>query len=327
MENSIISISNTMNVNVIFCRRSDIRTYKAVQASTRLTQMARMLTEGNKIGLLLEGKNTGKCLVKVFSTEKSGISADDFIWAFENCAMVQPSDDQMDSYFMSGIVKRYKLNESEISNAYVYDRMMAVSSEDDLGSPVCHEPCENYLRAVTELFMMGAKIEITIDAKDEKENAVIIEVPGEIPIRIKTMLSIAFPNSELINFGAENEPLPDGQLSYSFIHGFIENTLLCLMKQYPNIDPIKSLLYSEALDDEDYASVDYIGIEDMELSIRVYNALKRAGINTIGDLRKSSESELLNTRNLGKKGFFEVVEKLMDYGISNIDLAEYGFYD
>ncbi len=56
-------------------------------------------------------------------------------------------------------------------------------------------------------------------------------------------------------------------------------------------------------------------IEEMELSVRSYNCLKRAGIDTIGDLAQKSKSEMMKVRNMGAKSMEEVISKLEAYGI------------
>ena len=55
-------------------------------------------------------------------------------------------------------------------------------------------------------------------------------------------------------------------------------------------------------------------IEDMDLSVRSFNCLKRAGINTIQDLTKRSKDDMLKVRNLGLKSLEEVIKKLEDLG-------------
>ena len=55
-------------------------------------------------------------------------------------------------------------------------------------------------------------------------------------------------------------------------------------------------------------------IEDLDLSVRYFNCLKRAGINTVDDLINKSEEEMMKVRNLGKKSFDEVKEKLQSLG-------------
>ena len=56
-------------------------------------------------------------------------------------------------------------------------------------------------------------------------------------------------------------------------------------------------------------------IEELELSVRSFNCLKRAGIATVEDLTNKSESDMLKVRNLGKKSFDEVVAKLHSLGL------------
>jgi len=56
-------------------------------------------------------------------------------------------------------------------------------------------------------------------------------------------------------------------------------------------------------------------IEDMDLSVRSYNCLKRANINTVEDLIMRSEDDMLKVRNLGRKSLDEVINKLRSYGL------------
>lgn len=62
-------------------------------------------------------------------------------------------------------------------------------------------------------------------------------------------------------------------------------------------------------------------IEEMELSVRSYNCLKRAGIETIGDLAKKTKADMLKVRNMGAKSLEEVLQKMESYGI-NLDNNE-----
>ena len=58
-----------------------------------------------------------------------------------------------------------------------------------------------------------------------------------------------------------------------------------------------------------------MSIEDLELSVRSYNCLKRAGISKVEDLANKTEAEMLKVRNLGKKSFDEVTNKLHSLGL------------
>ncbi|MDB5085261.1 MAG: DNA-directed polymerase subunit alpha [Bacilli bacterium] len=57
-------------------------------------------------------------------------------------------------------------------------------------------------------------------------------------------------------------------------------------------------------------------IEELDLSVRSYNCLKRAGINTVQELCSKTEEEMMKVRNLGRKSLEEVQEKLLDLGLS-----------
>ena len=57
-------------------------------------------------------------------------------------------------------------------------------------------------------------------------------------------------------------------------------------------------------------------IEELELSVRSYNCLKRANINTIGELMLKSEDDMIKVRNLGKKSLDEVEQKLLALGVA-----------
>lgn len=57
-------------------------------------------------------------------------------------------------------------------------------------------------------------------------------------------------------------------------------------------------------------------IEELDLSVRSYNCLKRAGINTVEELTEKTEDDMMKVRNLGKKSLEEVIQKLDELGIS-----------
>ena len=67
-------------------------------------------------------------------------------------------------------------------------------------------------------------------------------------------------------------------------------------------------------DDKDKGKILEMTIEELDLSVRSFNCLKRAGINTVDDLINKSEEEMMKVRNLGRKSFEEVRDKLTSLG-------------
>ncbi len=68
-------------------------------------------------------------------------------------------------------------------------------------------------------------------------------------------------------------------------------------------------------DDNKQQKILEMSIDDMDLSQRSYNCLKRAGIHTVDDLVKKSEDDMLRVRNLGRKSLDEIIAKLNSYGL------------
>ena len=84
----------------------------------------------------------------------------------------------------------------------------------------------------------------------------------------------------------------------------------------PAVSPIASAEVEVEKTEEE--EVPTMTIEELELSVRAYNCLKRASINSMAELLKKSEHDLLNIKNFGKKSSDEVIERLHHFGL---DLA------
>ena len=68
-------------------------------------------------------------------------------------------------------------------------------------------------------------------------------------------------------------------------------------------------------DDDNKEKVLEMTIEELDLSVRSFNCLKRAGINTVEDLIGKSEEDMMKVRNLGRKSLEEVINKLNGLGL------------
>ena len=81
-------------------------------------------------------------------------------------------------------------------------------------------------------------------------------------------------------------------------------------------DSIKEMDILVKNEDDKQQKILAMAIEEMDLSVRSYNCLKRANIHTVEDLTKKTEDEMLKVRNLGRKSLDEVILKLQSYGLS-----------
>ena len=77
----------------------------------------------------------------------------------------------------------------------------------------------------------------------------------------------------------------------------------------------KQIITEKVEDKKDTQSTD-MSIDELELSVRSYNCLKRAGINTVEELCSKTPEDMMKVRNLGKKSLEEVLAKLKELGLS-----------
>ncbi len=69
-------------------------------------------------------------------------------------------------------------------------------------------------------------------------------------------------------------------------------------------------------EEDDTVKVLELNIDELELSVRSYNCLKRAGINTVEELTNKTADDMMKVRNLGRKSLEEVLAKLKELGLS-----------
>ena len=81
-------------------------------------------------------------------------------------------------------------------------------------------------------------------------------------------------------------------------------------------ETIKDLDILIKTEDDKQQQILKMAIEEMDLSVRSYNCLKRANIHTVEDLTKKTEDDMLKVRNLGRKSLEEVIQKLDSYGLA-----------
>ena len=81
-------------------------------------------------------------------------------------------------------------------------------------------------------------------------------------------------------------------------------------------DNAKETIVLTEKEDNNKEKILEMSIEEMDLSVRSYNCLKRAGINTVEDLVNKSEDEMIKVRNLGRKSLEEVLHRLSDFGLA-----------
>ncbi len=102
------------------------------------------------------------------------------------------------------------------------------------------------------------------------------------------------------------EAVSDGsQILINYLDFFTQ--LPDLDEEVPEVDEVE-----EESDDEEILSMT---VEELDLSLRSFNCLKRAGINTVGEIVETDADELSKIKNFGKKSFIEVETKIQELGL------------
>ena len=186
--------------------------------------------------------------------------------------------------------------------------------------------------------------DITIETgKGYRTVDVLKENKGSIPIDLLP-IDATFMPIKRVSYNVENTRVGDvidydkltleiwsnGSIDVSSALSQAANLLIEHFMQIASITGQPAILPSQHVIEEveEEAQAPSISIEDLELSVRAYNCLKRASINSLAELLKKSEHDLLNIKNFGKKSSDEVVEKLRTFGLDlmpspeGVDLGE-----
>ena len=108
----------------------------------------------------------------------------------------------------------------------------------------------------------------------------------------------------------------DGSVSPREAVASAGTTMAELVNLFSELSETPGLSLGPAESEDAEEGVKSLPIEELQLSVRSYNCLKREGVNTVGDLVQKSEPELTDIRNFGQKSIEEVKAKLEDMGLS-----------
>lgn len=159
---------------------------------------------------------------------------------------------------------------------------------------------------------------------------VLKENKGSLPVDMLP-IDASFMPIKRVSYNVENTRVGDvidydklileiwsnGSIDVSNALSYAANLLIEQFMQIAAITGQPTVLVNQHVieEEEEEEATPSISIEDLELSVRAYNCLKRASINSLGELLKKSEHDLLNIKNFGKKSSDEVIEKLHQVGL------------
>lgn len=216
----------------------------------------------------------------IYLDSDNEVSTDEFDWIFNNYAKVIP-----DKYILEDkATKNFR-----VKYTAVVDKSININFIDD--DIIYMIPNSGYFKAMCkEISEVGGHISVIIvgGKKDCNIGSIIFDFPQRISKKLKSLISMVFKGCILEEVGDE---VSDNNISKKNLRDYIIILLKILRMQQ---------------------KVDKDSIENLELGVRSYNALKKANITSIKKLLEMSDMELLKIRNLGRKCISEIRTQLIE---------------
>lgn len=248
--------------------------------SDRFMTYGMYLKEGETLGFEIVMKHGEPYKNYIYLDSDNEASTDEFDWIFNNYAKVIP-----DKYILEDkATKNYR-----VKYKAVVDKSMNINFIDD--DIIYMMPKSEYFEAMCkEISEVGGHISVIIVGgnKDGNAGSIIFDFPQRISKKLKVLITMVFKGCILEEVGDE---VSDNNISKKNLKDYIIILFKILGMQQ---------------------KVDKDSIDNLELGVRSYNALKKANITSIKKLIEMSDMELLNIRNLSRKCVSEIRTQLIE---------------
>ena len=273
------------------------RIHKAGSVCRRLVQTASLLDEETVLGMEFDLQRNSEA--SAFFQRDTKITEEDLRWILGDAASLK------------GRMKK------KVSGTQGEQRIYALcrgKEQDPLFAVNNTECCTELLEALKDT---GALIRIIPGRKENRNGMILIMLKQEMPLYVKVMAARAFGGALVKEADSCLEEVSDEFLIP--VQEMIEDTCM-IMTAYMHLDSsdTKSTVKTSETEEQDQLSeLKSAEIDQLAFTVRTSNCLKRAGISTIGDLLQYSDHDLQHIRNLGKKQFAEIKNKLAELSLTN----------
>ena len=315
--------ANMIPLTINTYEASESRRAYASETSNRFVQAACQLPSGGLLGLQINVDHSGKPELTAFSDTGAHVSKEDYEWVFCNCAAVDAEKAvSLDAFYQEGR-KVYALQCGSKEQTWEQRPHYGYVREEKTAE------YQQYTDMLEEIKRTGAEMRILSHASFEGRGMILISLQNEMTLRMRAMVSRAFSITSAIELKAPDETinLLPAECLASGLCGLLKVFMRWSSDQRSSEKRGKTTFLDRWLgrngvsDEDEFDDFDDFDedettripdrpIEELNLSIRSFNALKRAGIDTLYKLGSMSREELMQVRNLGRKCFEEIEEKL-----------------
>lgn len=325
MMNSLFN--DTLNVAVLSLKPWD-DTYAgsdaAVKAGVRFLQSASLLKREQFLGLQIKRDEEGKSQVCAFSSMDAEVTTEDFMWMFQGCADIGSFSSSAPLIRNGNLNKIYELHRTP-GNTWEQHESYG-NKPSKYGSSISRD---YFWQLLDEMKKNDAAIQIRAGVTNDgmAAGAFTLILPVEMPLRMRTMLSLTFPNTKVSRPSGSVENHTNNAIPMKCLLESMSGILEMLMKERREEKTVEEEcggfedgsfnpfdLEPKCGPENSTAADGFTPIDELDLSIRPYNCLKRAGINSVEKLRRLSDEDYHHIRNLGRRSMEEIKQKLSEFG-------------
>ena len=312
------------------------RERETAKVSERFLHSAALLSENEILGTQIAADSEGNITVCAFSSHGIKVSEQDYDWIFKSFGTAESSKSVEIRDLYEGGRKVYSLtpiqeplketNEPGKKDSYLY-------ADDDYYDTTSGS---YFSEMFTMLFEDDAVIRLIAGSDGENvsgQGMILISLPEEMTLRMRTIISLAFPHMTAVEVNPSEEtiekyPLSDRLLlngMTQFLFSLICREFMMSTRAHNEVEvESENHILENEIGDKKSCNDNHLGftpIEDLELSVRSLNCLRRAGIHSLEELQKMTDEDLMHVRNLGKKCVYEIKQKLAETEITTAPVS------
>lgn len=301
------------------------RDREAKEVGRRFLQSAALLPDSEFLGWQIEtDMDNSRCFV--FSSSGTTVTEDDINWIFTKCAAADVKSSAQPRSIFEDNRKVYTLTRV-LGSPKVVDAIRKEEDHfylDDYDCDYENTSSPDYIKGLFSMLTeKGAIIQIVAGPAGGDSSGhgfLLISLPEEMNLRIRASIALAFPHMAAVDISEKPDVdykptcLPDENLLESMT-GFLSSLILHKGVESEKQNDEIAMDEEDWFDDEEISEdviIEDIPIEDLKMSVRSYNCLKRAGVNSLAELRTKTDEELLHIRNFGRKNLGEVKQILAE---------------
>lgn len=267
----------------------------------KFCKMSIQIDEGNYLGIRVELDKEDDGNVFVYSSDGVEIEQGDYEWVMSGCSVKMDVEEVSD----------YCPLEFDENDVHVY------SLECDELEEASRRTSEFWKEVVKELSDSKSVIRMVYGTEGTGEINIITE--KKLSLKLRSQIASTSANAMLVETVGGDEASFQRKMSLkSFKHyssAFMAGLIISNKSDFVDLESIEDIFVDDTMDGNDpfESSIHFTDdtpISELELGIRAYNCLMRAGITTYGVLRLKTTEELMKVRNLGRKCMEQVKEQV-----------------